>query len=121
MRGAGRCAWLRAAALASVLSTSLGAVSATELVGRVVDAVDSRVFAGATVQARGAANQPTATRTDEQGFFCLPGLPAGSYLIDVELPDGRSFLARLVLLPNRERQFLDLDYSRAVPPDDEDY
>lgn len=45
-----------------------------------------------------------------------------SYLVDVAVPDGRAFLARLVMLPGRKTQYLELDYARAVPPDDdEDY
>ena len=38
------------------------------------------------------------------------------------MPDGRAFLARLVMLPGRKTQYPELDYARAVPPgDDEDY
>lgn len=46
----------------------------------------------------------------------------GSYLVDVAVPDGRASLARLVMLPGRKTRYLELDYARAVPPDDdEDY
>jgi hypothetical protein len=52
----------------------------------------------------------------------VPDLAPGAYLLDVGLSDGRAFVARLVVLANRRKQFLELDYSRAVPPDDdEDY
>jgi len=107
---------------ALLLALQAPAVSATDLVGRVVDAVDAKVFAGALVRMRGGDPAKLAAQTDGQGFFRVPGLAAGSYLLDVHLPDGRAFVARLVLLPQRQTQFLELDYSRAVPPDDdEDY
>ncbi len=36
--------------------------------------------------------------------------------------DGRTFVARLFVAPRRQVQYLELDYSRAVPPgDDDDY
>ncbi|WP_280155065.1 hypothetical protein [Piscinibacter sp. XHJ-5] len=45
----------------------------------------------------------------------------GAYVIDVQLADGRAFLARVVVAAQRTR-FVDLDDSRAVPPDnDEDH
>ena len=114
--------WARGMALAALLASGVAGASAAELVGRVVDQVQAQVFAGATVTARGADRQDHAAQTDGQGFFRVPGLAAGWYVLDVSLPDGRAFVARLVMLPNRPTQFLELDYSRAVPPDDdEDY
>lgn len=60
--------------------------------------------------------------TDRHGFFRVPGLTPGAYILDVELPDGQNFAARLALLPHRKTQFLEPDYSRIVPPgDDEQY
>lgn len=94
---------------------------AAELAGRVVDAMEARVFSDAIVQARRGSAAPRAAKTDAHGFFRLPGLTPGAYLLDVELPGGRDFVARLVLLPNRKTQFLELDYSRIIAPDDEDY
>jgi hypothetical protein len=121
LRG-GASGWIRSAAVAALLASAVATASAAELVGRVVDQVQARVFEGATVTARGGDRQNHAAQTDGQGFFRVPGLAAGWYVLDVSLPDGRAFVARLVMLPNRQTQFLELDYSRAVPPDDdEDY
>jgi len=93
---------------------------AVELVARVVDAVEAKVFPTAVVQVRGGGiTQRQAA--DSFGFVRLAGLPAGAYLLDVKLPDGREFVARTVLLSNRKTQFLDLDYARIVPPHDDDY
>jgi hypothetical protein len=113
---------MRSTAVGLLLATLASVASATDLVGRVVDAVDARVFAGATVLVRGEAHPLCAAQTDGQGYFRMPGLADGSYVLDVALADGRGFVARLVLLPERKSQFVELDYSRAVPPDDdEDY
>lgn len=116
-----------ASALLAVQMAWAAPAQAGELVGRVVDAVDAKVFANAVVTARAAAPAtpavpaaPADARTDAQGFFRLAGLPAGAYLLDVSLSDGRSFLARQVMLPGRALQYRELDYSRAVPPDDDD-
>ena len=94
---------------------------AAELVGRVVDAMDAKVFAGAVVQVRSSGPELRFAKTDRHGFFRMPGLTPGAYLLDVNLPDGRDFVARLVLLPDRKTQFLELDYSRVVPPDDDEH
>ena len=93
---------------------------AAELVGRVVDATEAKVFAGAEVHVRISGHDPRSTTTDRHGFFHMPGLAPGAYLLDVNLPDGRDFVARLVLLPERKTQFLELDYSRIVPPEDDE-
>jgi hypothetical protein len=113
---------IRGLTAAALLASATATASAAELVGRVVDQVQARVFEGATVTARGADHQDHAAHTDGQGFFRVPGLAVGWYVLDISLPDGRAFVARLVMLPNRQTHFLELDYSRAVPPDDdEDY
>jgi len=113
---------VRGAAISLLLAVQFSAASAGDLVGRVVDAVDAKVFAGATVLVRGNETPQRTAQTDGQGFFRLPALAAGSYVFDVNLADGRAFVARYVMLAYRKTQFLELDYSRAVPPDDdEDY
>jgi hypothetical protein len=113
---------VRGVAVAALLASAVATASAVELVGRVVDQVQAQVFEGATVTARGADHQDHAAQTDGQGFFRVHGLAVGWYVLNVSLPDGRAFVARLVMLPNCPTQFLELDYSRAVPPDDdEDY
>jgi hypothetical protein len=93
---------------------------AAELVGRVVDAVNAQTFAGALVQARHSGQDARVVTTDGLGFFRMPGLVPGAYILDVRLPDGHDFVARVVLLPNRRTQFLELDYSRIVPPEDDE-
>lgn len=113
-RGAQVLAWL--------LALTAGTAQAGELVGRVVGTMDAKVFAGAVVSVRATGSMGGVARTDAQGFFRLPELPAGPYLLDVGLTDGRAFLARLVMRADRKTQYLELDYSRTVPPDDdEDY
>lgn len=58
--------------------------------------------------------------TDRHGFFRVPGLTPGACILDVDLPDRQDFAARLALLPHRKTQFLELDYSRIVPPGDDE-
>lgn len=112
----------RSVCIALLVATQALTAQAADFVGRVVDSVDARVFAGARVSLRSAALPNASAQTDLQGFFRIGAVPAGSYLVDVAMPDGRAFLARLVMLPGRRTHFLELDYARAVPPDDdEDY
>jgi hypothetical protein len=107
--------------LAFMLTLCGAPTQAAELVGRVVDAMDAKVFAGAVVQLRSSGPAPRSATTDAQGFFRMPGLAPGAYLLDVNLPDGRDFVARLVLLADRKTQFLELDYARIVPPEDDEH
>jgi hypothetical protein len=107
--------------LAFLLTIYGAPACAAELVGRVVDATDAKVFADAVVQVRRSGSELRSAKTDTHGFFRIPGLISGAYLLDVNLPDGRDFVARLVLLPNRKTQFLELDYSRIVPPEDDEH
>lgn len=92
-------------------------VGAAELVGRVVDATNAQVFSGASIRVRGHAIEQS---TDANGFFRVPEMKPGSYLLEVTLPDDRDFVARLILLPNHKRQYIELDYSRINPPDDDE-
>ncbi len=109
-----------AQALVCASAALLTPAMATELVGRVVDNSDARVFSGATVQVRSnAASRFDALTTDDEGFFRVSSMPSGVYLLDVSLLDGRTFMARLIIRSQRTTQFLELDYSRAVAPDDE--
>jgi hypothetical protein len=93
---------------------------ATELVGRVVDAVNARIFAGAVIDVRDNGQTPRSATSDRNGFFRLPGLAPDAYILDVSLPDGHGFAARLVLLPDRRTQLIELDYSRIALPEDHD-
>jgi hypothetical protein len=106
--------------LAFLLSLYGAPASAADLVGRVVDATEARVFAGAEVHVRNSSQDRRSATTDRHGFFRVQGLTPGAYLLDVDLPDGRDFVARLVLLPGRKTQFLELDYGRIVPPEDDE-
>ncbi len=107
-----------------------------EVVGRIVDNVDARVFEGAGVEFRtlGGSNRTVAVSnqlvaganrtamTDGYGYFRVRDVDPGPYVLDVTLPDGRTFMARLFVAPRRQVQYLELDYSRVVPPgDDDDY
>ena len=97
-------------------------VHATELVGRVVDNADARVFSGATINVRKSLDLPFEAQSDAEGFFRVSNVPAGAYLIDISLLDGRTFMTRLMISPAKTTQFIELDYSRIVTPDhDEDY
>lgn len=106
--------------LAFLLTLYGAPACAAELVGRVVDAMDAKVFAGAVVQVRSGGPELRSAKTDTHGFFRMHGLTPGAYLLDVNLPDGRDFVVRLVLLPDRKTQFLELDYSRIAPPEDDE-
>lgn len=106
--------------LAFLLTLYGAPARAAELVGRVVDAMEAKVFAGAIVQVRSSGHELRTAKSDTHGFFRMPGLTPGAYLLDVNLPDGRDFVARLVLLPDRKTQFLELDYSRIAPPEDDE-
>ena len=100
----------------------LAPVHATELVGRVVDNSDARVFSDAKIHVRKNTDNVLEAHSDTEGFFRLSNLPAGAYLIDVSLSDGRTFMTRLMINPKRTTQFIELDYSRIVTPhDDEEY
>jgi hypothetical protein len=112
----------RGAFVALPMAAQVGTAQVADFVGRVVDAVEAKVLAGAHVRLRGGTHPNPSAQTDAQGFFRISNLPAGSHLVDVSMPDGRAFLPRLVMLPGRKTQFVELDYARAVPPDDdEDY
>ena len=108
---------------AALLAVSLVAPSrATEVVGRIVDNFEARVFADADVRFRMHAGTEQQAVTDAYGFFRVRNVNPGPYVLDVSLPDGRAFTMRLLVSGTRKTQFLELDYSRAVPPgDDEDY
>ncbi len=110
---------LSGACIAFSLAAYGASACATELIGRVVDATNARVFAGAEVSVRSRAPNPSSAKSDSDGFFRMSGLTPGAYVLDVRLPDGNDFVARLVLLPDRKLQFLELDYSRIVPPEDD--
>jgi len=70
---------------------------------------------------RGGSQGWRSATTDAHGFFRVPGLPPGAHILDVNLPDRHDFVARLVLLPDRKIQFLELDYGRIVPPEDDEH
>jgi hypothetical protein len=106
--------------LALLLVLSAAPACAAELVGRVVDATNARIFAGAVVKIRAGGADVRSATADAHGFFRMQGLAPGAYLLDVSLPDGHDFVARLVLLQNRNSQFLEIDYSRIVPPEDDE-
>lgn len=109
-------------AVCMVCMTYIGTSHATELVGRVVDNSDARVFSDAKVQVRKSTENRLETQSNAEGFFRLSDVPAGAYILDISLTDGRTFMTRLMINPNKTTQFIELDYSRIVTPDeDEDY
>ena len=91
---------------------------AARLVGRVVDWLSATVFANATIAIRRLS---VVTNTDERGFFYAENVAAGTYLAEIVLADGRRFLARIRVLPNQQTSFAEIDFSRVVPPDDDEY
>ena len=111
-------------ALAPVLLAVVTIASAhgAEVVGRIVDNVEARVFEGAGVEFRTSAGTVQKALTDAYGFFRISNINPGPYVLEVSLPDGRDFTARLLVARGSRTQFLELDYARAVPPgDDDDY
>jgi hypothetical protein len=115
MRGM-RLALLPALALALAPAPA----AALELVGRVVDTVKARALAGARVVVRDSGGDPRGVATDAHGFFRIADIAPGAYLLDVEPAQGEGFAARLLLLPGRRSQFVELDASRIVPPGSDD-
>lgn len=109
------------ATLASLLlATALNCAHATELVGRVVDTMGEKVFESASVQVHQRRDSVSTALTDRGGFFRIEGLSSGSYSVNITLSDGRSFAGRAVVNGARRTQFVEFDYSRLVPPSDED-
>jgi hypothetical protein len=49
----------------------------------------------------------------------VPELTPGSYIPDAKLPDGYDCSARFVLPPECKVQFLELDYTRIAPPEED--
>ena len=95
---------------------------ATDIVGRVVDVSDTQVFSGATVSFRSGSVSGPYAATDAAGFFKVTGLSKGAYVLDIQLPDGRSFASRVLVSGLSKTQFVEIDYSRSVSPDgDDDY
>ena len=112
-------ALIRAAGIACIIFAA--PAHATELVGRIVDTCDAVVFSGAAVNMRKSLDQKFEAQSDTEGFFRMSNVPAGAYLIDVTLSDGRTFLTRLMINPKRTTQFIELDYSRIMTPDHDDH
>lgn len=109
------------ATLASLLlATALNCAHATELVGRVVDTMGEKVFESASVQIHPRRDSVLTALTDQGGFFRIEGLSSGSYSVNITLADGRSFTGRALVNGARRTQFVEFDYSRLVPPSDED-
>lgn len=107
--------------LAGLLLATLGhCAHATELVGRVVDTMGEKVFEAASVQVHQRRDSVLTSLTDQGGFFRIDGLSSGSYSVNITLSDGRSFAGRAVVNGARRTQFVEFDYSRLVPPSDED-
>lgn len=113
----------RALGCLTLLAISLAAPSrATELVGRIVDNSEAQVFVNAEVRIQGATGASPQAVADTQGFFSIADVRPGAYVLDITLPDGRAFTTRLLVPGRYNKQYLELDYSRAVSPaDDDDY
>ena len=110
-----------ATALASLLLLMVANFAhATELIGRVVDTMGEKVFASASVQVHQRRESVMTALTDQGGFFRIEGLSSGSYSVNITLPDGRAFAGRALVNGAQRAQFVEFDYSRLVPPSDED-
>ncbi|MEI8402347.1 MAG: carboxypeptidase-like regulatory domain-containing protein [Alcaligenaceae bacterium] len=103
-----------------LLATVVPRAHATELVGRVVDTMGEKVFESASVQVHQRRDSVLTALTDRGGFFRIEGLSSGSYSVNITLADGRSFAGRALVNGARRTQFVEFDYSRLVPPSDED-
>jgi len=110
-----------AIALASLLMAMfVHCAHATELVGRVVDTMGEKVFEAASVHVHQRRDSVLTALTDRGGFFRIEGLSAGSYSVNITLSDGRAFAGRALVKGAWRAQFVEFDYSRLVPPSDED-
>jgi hypothetical protein len=108
-------------ALASLfMATLVLCAHATVLVGRVLDTMSEKVFEAASVQVHQRRDSVLTALTDQGGFFRIEGLSSGSYSVSITLSDGRSFAGRALVNGTRRAQFVEFDYSRLVPPSDED-
>ena len=103
-----------------LLVTVVNCADATELVGRVVDTMGEKVFNSASVQVHQRGDSVSTALTDQGGFFRIEGLSAGSYSVNITLSDGRAFTGRALVNSAWRTQFVEFDYSRLVPPSDED-
>ena len=103
-----------------LLVTVVSCAHATELVGRVVDTMGEKVFVSASVQVHQRWDSVLTALTDQGGFFRIEGLSSGSYSVKITLSDGRAFAGRALINGARRAQFVEFDYSRLVPPGDED-
>jgi len=103
-----------------LLATGVNCTLATELVGRVVNTMGEKVFEAASVQVHQRRDLVLTALTDQGGFFRIEGLSAGSYTVNITLSDGRAFAGRALVNGARRAQFVEFDYSRLVPPSDED-
>lgn len=103
-----------------LLATVSQCAYTTELVGRVVDTMGEKVFESASVQIHQRRDLALTALTDQGGFFRIDGLSSGSYSVNITLSDGRSFTGRALVNGARRTQFVEFDYSRLVPPSDED-
>ncbi len=88
---------------------------AATLNGRIVDSQEQRVYANALVS---VAGHP-AVHSDAKGFFRVDGVGVGPLQVQVELPDGRGFAARM-MVPARPSLFVELDQARHAPPGHDD-
>ena len=103
-----------------LLATGVNCTLATELVGRVVDTMGEKVFEAASIQVHQRRDLVLTALTDQGGFFLIEGLSAGSYAVNITLSDGRAFAGRALVNGASRAQFVEFDYSRLVPPSDED-
>jgi hypothetical protein len=103
-----------------LLATGVNCTLATELVGRVVNTMGEKVFEAASIQVHQRRDLVLTALTDQGGFFRIEGLSAGSYTVNITLSDGRAFAGRALVNGARRAQFVEFDYSRLVPPSDED-
>ena len=79
-----------------------------------------KVFVSASVQVHQRRDSVLTALTDQGGFFRIEGLSSGSYSVKITLSDGRAFAGRALINGARRDQFVEFDYSRLVPPGDED-
>ncbi|MBV8030575.1 MAG: carboxypeptidase regulatory-like domain-containing protein [Betaproteobacteria bacterium] len=87
------------------------------LAGRVTDTMKAAVFEAATVRLPGIGVE---AKTDRNGFFRISDVPPGVHAVVIEFPDGRSVGTRVLVRSDRPLTFSEFDYSRIVPPDEDD-
>ncbi|MEO0617473.1 MAG: carboxypeptidase-like regulatory domain-containing protein [Pseudomonadota bacterium] len=106
----------RRALVGALLASLAGASSAATLQGRVFDAMEGVIYAGAEVEL--LTETPRKVVTDDLGAYRFENVEPGPYLVRVRLKNGDEITARLVVT-TAEATLQHLDLSKIANPHDD--